>query len=413
MTGLTITRPRTLMPGLTVLPTHRDIVVVNLHYTADPIAFTPEILVRERRRLGCVQNPDGTWKDSWRWRKEMELDWTAQKGQAVFEGSWLDHQRQFLRDPAYRMDWGLEPVGMTERQFCEELPEGFAYTGGERKIHRDTEDRVVLSRLFFQLGEDKRRKALERWLVRRAEGRLAVYAPPDAQPPDLPTHVEHVTRAVGLGMDVSEGVEASDSTIVGYFADRLEQCCELADNRIKPANLGRFAAAVARYYNDALICCVRKMHGITAIRSIWDDAGYGRMWHSIDTSKQYVVRRDQLGWAGGEATSPYLFGKWMDALQHHRPIIRSLTLLQQHQQYIYDEAGRITHQRLVSLPPAVRERHGDLVVGSALAFRACVDLPKFRKVVEVDPAPPGSLAWRDKQFKERDRAAERSGEVDW
>ncbi len=63
-------------------------------------------------------------------------------------------------------------------------------------------------------------------------------------------------------MDVSEGVGESDSTVEVFAGDTREQAAELADNHMTPAELGRFAAAVARFYNDALVCCVRPMHGM-------------------------------------------------------------------------------------------------------------------------------------------------------
>lgn len=398
----TITAPRTLMPGLTAMSTKRGIVVANLHYTADPEAMTPEVIARERLRLGCTLKDDGTWVDSWRWRKEMELDWQAQSGRPVFDGGALDHQRQFIGKPAYTLDWNFEPLSMSQDRFIADPPEGMAWDGGELiPAKRDAEDRVVLSQGFWRLPERKRERVLDGFLVRQAEGRVKVWLGPRSQPVGLPEHAERVVRACGIGMDVSEGVAASDSTIEVMFADNREQAAEFADNEIHPAELGRMGAAVGRYFNNALVCCVRKMHGLTTIRTMRDEAGYGYIWRDTDPNKTTEVSTDKLGWRGGEASSPYLFGKWMDALEKHEPILHSLTLVDQHRQYIYDEAGRITHQRLVNLAPPVRDRHGDLVVGVALAYRACLDLPKFRKIKPIDDAPYGSFNWRVAQAKER------------
>lgn len=403
----TITEPRKLMDGLTARPTNRGIVVANLHYTADPEAMTPEVIARERRRLGCIENADGTWKDSWRWRKEMELDWQAQAGKAVFDGASLDHQAQFIRDPAYTMDWNFQPLDMTQDQFIAETPEGMAWDGGALiPAVRDPKDRLVLSQGFWRLPRAKRERVLDAFLVRQPAGRVKVWLGPRSQPEAMPEHTEGVVRACGIGMDVSEGVAASDSTIVVMFADNREQAAEFADNEIHPAELGRMGAAVARYFNNALVCCVRKMHGLTTIRTMHDECGYGYIWRDTDPAKTTEVATKNLGWRGGEASSPYLFGKWLDAMEKREPILHSVTCLDQHRQYIYDENGRITHQALAAMPPGVRDRHGDLVVGSALAYRACLDLPKFRRLKPVDDAPYGSLNWRRQQAKRR-RSKER------
>ncbi len=398
---ITITKPRKLMTGLTATPTAREIVVVNLHYTADPESITPDVLDRERARLGCRRNTDGTWHTTWQWQKEMELDWQAQSGKPVF-GDCLDHQRQFIAEPLYALDWNFDPLAMTKDQFIAEPPEGMAWDHGQQMpAQRDGDDRVVLGHGFWRLDDRKKERVLDAFLVRQEGGRVKVWHSPRSQPEHLPEHSERVVRAAGIGMDVSEGVAASDSTIVVMFADNREQAAEFADNEIHPAELGRMGAAVARYYNNALVCCVRKMHGITTLRTMRDECGYSYLWRSTDPNKTTEVSTANLGWGGGEASSPYLFGKWLDAMEKHEPILHSLTLVDQMRQYIYDEAGRITHQRLVNLSTAVRERHGDLVIGAALAYRACLDLPKFKKIKPVDDAPYGSQRWRVLQAKAR------------
>ena len=137
-----------------------------------------------------------------------------------------------------------------------------------------------------------------------------------------------------------------------------------------------------------------------------DECGYGYLWRDTDPAKTTEVSTDKLGWRGGETSSPYLFGKWLDSIENREPILHSVKCLDQHRQYIFDEAGKITHQALAHLPAGVRDRHGDLVVGAALAYRACLDLPRFKKLKPVDDAPYGSLNWRRQQATRR-RSKER------
>jgi hypothetical protein len=350
-----ITEPTILMPGLTARPTSRGFVSVDLGLEADPIAFTPDVIEQEKLRLGSRKDPDGTWKLSWKYRKEYLRDFEAQSGKPVFENEWLDAQQAGLMNPLYCMD--LDESGK---------------------------------------------------LVERAGGRLKVFVPPDAQPDDLPAGCSGVIRACGMGMDVSEGVSASDSTIQVFFADTWEQAAEFACNTISPVDLGRFAAEVGRYYNNALICCVRPMHGITTIRTILDECGYPYLWQNKIPTRFSERTAAEIGWTKGESSSPLLFGKWVDAVQYAKCKLHSVTTLDQHRQYIYDDNGRITHQALVHLPPEVRNRHGDLVVGAALAIRACIDQPQYARVIPPPEPPVHSVEW----FRRQDQA-QRAREQGW
>jgi len=343
-----IEAPTVLMPGLSARPTSTGFVAVDLGYEADPVAFTPDVIAAEKKAL-----------PGWRWRKEYERDFGAQAGMPVFNPEWTDRQRKRAINPAYCMAW--EP------------------------------------------DSDKGP------LVRKDDGPIRVYLAPDTQPTGLPEDTKHVLRSCGLGIDVGEGVGQSDSTIQVFFVDNREQCAEFASNRIRPTDLGRLAVAMATYFNKGLICCVRKMHGITVLRSIMDDCGYMRVWRSkvVDQTTEYEAKN--YGWPGGESTSPYLFGKWMDAIQHDRTILHSMTTIQQHQQYIYDESGRITHQQRANLPVEVRERHGDLVVACALAYRACLDMPKYEAETRRK-IPVKSMAWRAQQAKIQRRSRDRWGD---
>ena len=327
---------------MTAKPTSRGVVVVDLGPEANPIDLTPAIMRLERFRLGCAELPDKTWRLSWKFRREYLRDYEAMTGQRVFEDEPLAMQTPNLQNPLYRMDIQM-----------------------------------------FTLEEDK----VEWRLVRKDNGRLLVYAEPDAQPPTMPPGAERVIRNCGIGMDVSEGVGNSDSTIEVFFADNMEQAAELADNRISPPELGRFAAAVGRWYNDAVVCCVRKLHGLTTLRTMVDEANYSNLWHHRLAQNTYEKETKKLGWATGEMSSALLIDPWNDTISNGKCIIRSQKTLDQHRLYIYNERGEITYQPVAHLSPEVRDRHGDTVVGCALARRACQEMHFFKSVVQARMSP--------------------------
>jgi hypothetical protein len=325
---LIITEPTLLCPGMTAKPTSRQVVVVDIDPAADPIALTPEILDSERARLGSKRNADGTWTESWKFRKEYGRDFFAVSGQAVFDDAALDWQRGHVANPLYRMD--LDESGK---------------------------------------------------LIVRERGRLLVYLEPDSQPAEMPPDVVQVRRAFGLGMDVGAGTGASDSAIEVLTQDTREQCAELADNRISPTDLGRFAAAVGRWYNDALICCPSRMHGLTTIRAMRDECKYGNIWHTKILNRPYETSTDALGWRRGESTDEYLFGRWIDAIDKRAAILHGIATVEQHRAWVYDEQQRICHRDLIDAPEELRHRHADRVIACAMAWRAACDSARWQVAV--------------------------------
>lgn len=339
---------RVIMHGMTVRGNHNKFVAVDLGYEASPL-ITAE-LIEEARQI----------MPGWRFQKEYMRNWDAQTGAPVFEESWIAEQEAHARNPIMLMDLhSVQRDGIVQRDSL----------GHERQI-----------------------------LIQHPEGRLKVYIKPDTQAGHTLT-----LRNYGVGMDVGAGVAKSDSTILVMSSHNREQAACLACNTITPSELGRFAAVVGKWYNSALICCVLKMHGLTALRAI-TDVGYPRIWRKTNPKQgQVETRTKMLGWPYGEV-SDLLMGRWRDALATPGLVqLHDLETIQQHRQYVYDEHGRVCHQRHRSDPVSIREKHGDLVIASGLAYRACIDLPLYARVAPEE-APAGSAAGRsEKRRKARQR----------
>lgn len=350
-----ITEPTIVVPGVTAKPTSRGFVSVDIGPEVDPVALTPEILDGEQQRLGSTRNTDGSWRPSWKYRKEYLREFEAQQGQPVFEQQWLDTLAPGLREPAYRMD--------------------------------------------LAQGRD---------LAPMGDGRVAIYIQP-TEPPAGPEIDAIMARTFAIGIDVSEGVAASNSVIEVFTADTYEQAAEFADANTTPSDLGRLAAAVGRYYNNALILCMRRIHGLTVLRTLIDDCGYPYLWHHRWSERMHERRAQALGWAADEtgitAQGALLFGRWIDAVHHAEARLHSLACWQEHQQYIYQD-GRIVHQQRAHLPKELQGKHSDRVVGCAGAYRAALDLPAYMALAPRE-VPVGSLAWRRQRAQETERRLRR------
>ena len=384
--------------GLIARGNRNEILAVELGMGACPELFTDEQVAGEHRRLGSVIGDDGNWIPGWRFRKEYLRDAASSRSQKVLDPSWLARQSANIREPLYRMDVDISPSAMTYEQARLGLPEGFGLGGsGSSKMTRGDDDIVLLHRQFWSMSQERRRDALRRCLVPKRDGRIDIWIRPDSPPPGLPVSYVTAKREFAIGSDISNGVRASETTALCFVRDSREQAAEFGSDRIIPGDFGLLLVGMARYYGNALVLPVSKMHGLTVIRAMIDQGRYTRIWHHRDPSRISSVQAEKLGWAKGEASDDLLFGTFVTAFHDGDIIIHSAELLRQLSQYVYDESGRVCHETLSSEPVEFRRRHGDRVIGGALAWRALLDLPLWTKAEKVDNAPVGSLNWRREQ----------------
>jgi len=357
-----LTEATQLMPGLVVTPLSTGLVRVDIDMDADPEGLTSVVIAELARQMGGV--------DSWQFRKEMLRDPNAQSGEGVFERSWIDVQRSNVRNPLMRMEVGENGT-----------------------------------------------------LYEKSDGRIRIWIPPDRMPVNLPQGTASAQMMFGLGVDVGAGTFQSDSTIEGFAVQGMEQAVEFNANNVTPVRLGHIAVAIARHYNDALVCCVQKMHGITTIRTMTDECGYPNLWRNVSHDKTVETSTGRLGWVHGENSQALLMDRVGDALQ--RPlsgayiyeqdaganvdvlsargvIVRSADLLDQLRQYIFDDSGRAVLSKNRDLNPQARKQHGDLVVGTGLSIRACMDMPPWRNAVATT-IKANTIEW----FMERHRKADK------
>lgn len=350
-----------LIPGMTVAPLNTGHVLLSVHYSADPEGWTEERIAEARRRLGG--------QNSWKCRKEMEMDPNAQSGESVFDREWLDVQEQKHVRPSIKR---LEVRG-----------DGSVYE--------------------------------------KSDGRIHIWILPEQLPMNLPHGVERATMCFGVGMDVGAGTGQSDSTIEGFAVQGMEQAYEFKSNAVDPTYLGRYSAAIGRYYNDPLVCCVQKMHGLTAIRAM-RDAGYANLWRNASLDKfMDSSKGGRIGWVHGENSQALLMDNVGDALQGggnvdvmsaRGVIIHSANLLEQLRQYVWDENGRPVLAKNKIMNAMARKAHGDLVIGTALAIRACMDSPPYRDM-RYAAAIPKSPDWYRQLYLDEKMKLSGGGDAAW
>lgn len=204
-------------------------------------------------------------------------------------------------------------------------------------------------------------------------------------------------RRFVLGADISAGTGASNS--VCSLADRAtgEKVAVWRDPNTLPADFGRFAVALARFFNQALIVPDRSgPTGEVAVKTMVK-AGYGNLYYRRNEKKIGRNITDEPGIFLNPQARSALLEDYRDALGNHRFINRSLSGMQECLQFIRKTDGSIEHSASVNSqdPSNARTAHGDEVIADGLCCLGVHDTQSERQP-ESPVIPEGSLAWRMK-----------------
>ena len=203
-----------------------------------------------------------------------------------------------------------------------------------------------------------------------------------------------------LGVDVSAGTGASNSTLCAYDAVTNEKILEYANPYIRPEEFAKQAVAIAQWLGGAYL--------------IWEAPGPGRQFGSrvadLNYGNIYLRRQEEKisqkvsqipGWAPTREKKLDLIGEYRAAIEGGKCINRSKMALEECLEYIYDVGGGVSHARENNKEDVsgAKFNHGDRVIADALAWRGLTERAIKRPVPQKPKAPIGSLAWRREQNK--------------
>jgi hypothetical protein len=126
------------------------------------------------------------------------------------------------------------------------------------------------------------------------------------------------------------------------------QCAELKE-RLRPAELARIAAELAREYGGALIAVERNNHGAAVLAYLETSERYRRL---------YLATDGQAGWLTTAASKAEMVTRMERLLRAEPELFRSRRLLTECRSFVSAEGGRMA---------AARGSHDDLVMAMAVA----------------------------------------------
>jgi hypothetical protein len=185
---------------------------------------------------------------------------------------------------------------------------------------------------------ERRLAALEPELETRRGGALRIWLPPA------------LGREYVLGVDSAGGGAEGDFAAVQVVELRTGlQCAEL-QQRLRPSELARAAAELAREYNCAAIAVERNNHGAAVLAYLESSERYERIWRARGCS--------EAGWLTTTASKPEMIARIGRMLTESPEIFASRRLLGECRTYVAGENGRTA---------AAGGAHDDLVMAMAVA----------------------------------------------
>lgn len=213
-------------------------------------------------------------------------------------------------------------------------------------------------------------------------------------------------RRFVIGADVSAGTGASNSTLAVYDVQTRRKVAEYANPAILPDDFGRFAAAVAKLYNNALLVPDRSgPTGEVFVRRV-QAQGHTNIYLRRNTKKVGSPVTDEAGVWLNPAVKTEVLENYRDAIGHVAVVNCSARALDECARFVRTQGGNVEHSSEGNAqdPGGARANHGDLVVADALATLALTEGGGAGADETADDAPPtGTLAWRMRM--ERVRAA--------
>jgi hypothetical protein len=199
-----------------------------------------------------------------------------------------------------------------------------------------------------------RMAALEPELEQRRGGALRIWLPPA------------LGREYVLGVDSAGGGAEGDFAAVQVVELRTGlQCAEL-QQRLRPMELARAAAELAREYNGATVAVERNNHGAAVLAYLESSERYERIWRA----------GNEAGWLTTTASKPEMIARLGRMLTESPEIFASRRLLAECRTYVAGENGRTG---------AAGGAHDDLVMAMAVAQAVRAEMLNRGRGVEASP----------------------------
>ena len=212
-----------------------------------------------------------------------------------------------------------------------------------------------------------------------------------------------------MGINIAQGVGASNSSIAVFARQTGEQVAEWTSSTVGPEALARVAAMLGLWFSGG---------GARCAFMAWEQNGWGQTFGPavqkleypwVYTRVKYIKARpemtDELGWWNDDRSNLTLLGKVRDALSSDEFRVKSPEALREAERYVFNDTGKVEMAGLEQEGAKARAAHGDRWRAVTIAYEAF-------QYAHLVPAPeamplPGSVEWqllRDEQERADEEA---------
>lgn len=294
-----------------------------------------------------------------------------------FQASLTGEEREMMRQYGLRLEqlhwrrWAIAnklngDATLFKQEYPSNFEEAFLSSGRPRFSHAHLNrmplihDAVVGGLEEMDYGGSKRLQFLP-----REKGELTIFRRPDP------------AKTYVIGSDTTEGIDANEgegqadpdwSVSIVRERETGDQAATLRA-RLEPAEHGRYAALLGRYYNWACQVPEANNTGIAMIDALLA-AGYppGLIYHrTLQADQDPKERGDKIGWKTTSVTRPQLISWYDGAIREMSIYIRDPVVAQEGKTFVVKPNGRAEHQKGC---------HDDCVIADALTVVGMMQMPK-------------------------------------
>lgn len=202
-------------------------------------------------------------------------------------------------------------------------------------------------------------------------------------------------RRFVMGVDVSAGTGASNSTVAVYDRTTSSKVAEYANPRILPADFARYVHALAKWFNSARVVPDRSgPTGEVFVKKLLE-SGYTNLYYRRNEKKVSSQITDEPGvWLNPQSKTVAL-QQYRASLSDGRICNRSSRAMDETLRFMMKMDNTIEHTEADNTqdPSGARAAHGDIVIADALANLELTSTGQSRP--EPTPEiPRNCLAWR-------------------
>ena len=213
---------------------------------------------------------------------------------------------------------------------------------------------------------------------------------------------------IGMGVDISAGTGASNSTATFVNLRTGEKIASYANPWIKPEAYARLAMAMGKFFNDAFMV----PDGAGPGRTFCDELirlGYRNLYYRRNEEGLSKKVSDKPGVFLNPKEKAAIIGLYRRSLKDRTFIQRCHEANQECLEYIFSVGAKIQHSSAAHSidPSGAGDSHGDRVTADALAAKCLDFLGNKIEKTEEDSLSPNCYAYR---VRERERRAKREKE---